>query len=1052
MNYTRLYHTLVLLLLTSLAHAQVNIYSGSSEWSNNTCQGVIGVSAQGDAGPFDIRIDQLQADGTSFNYQNATIPLGESSPLILLLNTPGNYSVTVTDALGCVTTETLSIFCGCNMQLNIFPDAIEIVRPTTCDATDGALSYYHPSGPPVSNYVGPVTYIWSDGVSTPTMDRENLPAGPLTLTITDANGCEAEKDFVIKAADHPYINIVLKRPCEGLANGRIRVDVFNFQNQEDSFVFEWESPLGTFSATGNEYVIENAPSGTYNLTMTNSTTGCEYQEIIILEDLPTCGELLISDYMTSKSCPDDATGSISIVVEGGNPSLSPSVFPGICNQSGESLAGYSMEWSLAGSSDIISTSKHLMAVAAGTYAVTVTDQCGRTTGLEGMVVEEYPEIEIEYTATPGCVGEAMLEITTISGGTDGSQNLSDYHITWLDNSSTSAIRTGLFEGHYDLEVQHKVTGCSKIFTDLLADTYPEVQISFDINDPCFLTTEMQNHLFKDPFISYPADQRVFRNGSILTTTNFEDGIGFPGEAYQVGDPDLLSFQWRWASTNNDIPNGNESNLTNTAAGLFPAMGNRFSFILEVTDQYGCSYTFDGSSVNQVEVKIGTTERECNLSVRCKTGVTVPPFTNQSVLDVTDERKRCCFFESCFSWECRCEYPTVSIPGIYEASGFVEHLNYKGTFPEDPFTFEPQITLLPNCMEEVSCPPEFPGPCSVIIASSDAQPREECHFIVTNISPNPFDLTNSDHEDLVIEVDVPEGGGDLVVIITRNDAPVDPPQQPTATKSGMLPEGLGVIVFDDINTIVNEGEYTITVTFAARVVASFPWLVIDPVDCADDIEDTDGDDTVQDSNCEFWIASHPVPNPFFGGSQSVDIESTASGEATIRIKTNSGVLLAEANFQISNGLVTYENPGNVYDLLSQPVGAIIVEIEFLGFIQTFPCLNLQLVSNADPTIKASSNLTTGNPITKRQDFINNSLISIAPNPFSDHISISFAGRQDELATITIIDITGRRSIVQQCYFNNGLPYIIDLSELPTGPYLLQVSNEHSVSTKKIVKVH
>jgi len=386
-------------------------------------------------------------------------------------------------------------------------------------------------------------------------------------------------------------------------------------------------------------------------------------------------------------------------------------------------------------------------------------------------------------------------------------------------------------------------------------------------------------------------------------------------------------------------------------------------------------------------------------------VTVPPFTNQSVLDVTDERKRCCFFESCFSWECRCEYPTVSIPGIYEASGFVEHLNYKGTFPEDPFTFEPQITLLPNCMEEVSCPPEFPGPCSVIIASSDAQPREECHFIVTNISPNPFDLTNSDHEDLVIEVDVPEGGGDLVVIITRNDAPVDPPQQPTATKSGMLPEGLGVIVFDDINTIVNEGEYTITVTFAARVVASFPWLVIDPVDCADDIEDTDGDDTVQD-----------------------------------------------ANFQISNGLVTYENPGNVYDLLSQPVGAIIVEIEFLGFIQTFPCLNLQLVSNADPTIKASSNLTTGNPITKRQDFINNSLISIAPNPFSDHISISFAGRQDELATITIIDITGRRSIVQQCYFNNGLPYIIDLSELPTGPYLLQVSNEHSVSTKKIVKVH
>jgi|GEM_PF-6009351 len=39
MNYTRLYHTLVLLLLTSLAQAQVNIYSGSSEWSNNTCEG-----------------------------------------------------------------------------------------------------------------------------------------------------------------------------------------------------------------------------------------------------------------------------------------------------------------------------------------------------------------------------------------------------------------------------------------------------------------------------------------------------------------------------------------------------------------------------------------------------------------------------------------------------------------------------------------------------------------------------------------------------------------------------------------------------------------------------------------------------------------------------------------------------------------------------------------------------------------------------------------------------------------------------------------------------
>jgi gliding motility-associated-like protein len=91
---------------------------------------------------------------------------------------PGNYSVTVTDATGCSSVTTASIFAIGNFTISTN------ATNTICAAATGTASVTN-----VTGGVAPYTYKWSNGATTQTIT--NLPVGNYIAIVIDATGCQA---------------------------------------------------------------------------------------------------------------------------------------------------------------------------------------------------------------------------------------------------------------------------------------------------------------------------------------------------------------------------------------------------------------------------------------------------------------------------------------------------------------------------------------------------------------------------------------------------------------------------------------------------------------------------------------------------------------------------------------------------------------------------------------------------------------------------------------------------------------------------------------------
>lgn len=319
----------------------------------------------------------------SFAWSN-----GMAGSTISGLQGNANYTVTITDVMGCTQTATF------NVGLIWPPSAPQTYNaPERCGQANGALTVTGNGGSG-----GPFTYAWSSGATTPSIS--GLNAGTYTVTVTDAAGCFSSATYVVANYTGPTVYpTVSAEVCAGGNNGSISTST---GGQPGTFSYLWSTGATTTGITG-------LPGGTYTLTLSDAY-GCF---TVTNYTVPVGISPSLSNTSTDEYCGMN-NGTATVVATGG---VSP----------------YSYAWSNGQTAATATT------LAAGTYSVSVVDAQGCVTN-QNVNVNAQAAFTLSSTYTPP--GTAS---TTPTGG------FAPYTYNWSNGATTQTV-TGLAPGTYTVVV------------------------------------------------------------------------------------------------------------------------------------------------------------------------------------------------------------------------------------------------------------------------------------------------------------------------------------------------------------------------------------------------------------------------------------------------------------------------------------------------------------------------------------------------------------------------------------------------------------------------
>jgi len=339
----------------------------------------------------DGTIDLTPADGVApytFLWSN-----GETTEDISGLPA-GTYTVTVTDDLGDVQVGSVIL----NEPADIAIPSV-ITEINCFGQSTGAIDITATGG------TGTLTYAWSNSASTE--DISSLAAGTYTVTITDANSCNATNSFSVTQPTQLTASGIIQNPaCAGQASGSIDLTT---SGGIINYSYLWSN--GSLTSDVNSLI-----SGNYSVTITDEN-GCTISRTFTLVDPAV---LTLNIIPVNGTC-SVANGSASAIATGGT-------------------LLYSYLWNTGAVTPVISS------LAAATYTVTVTDASG-CTATDNVIVANSGSPVLTNTKAD----------ITCNGGSDGSINLSvsgatlPYSYLWITGATTQDI-SSLSAGTYTVTV------------------------------------------------------------------------------------------------------------------------------------------------------------------------------------------------------------------------------------------------------------------------------------------------------------------------------------------------------------------------------------------------------------------------------------------------------------------------------------------------------------------------------------------------------------------------------------------------------------------------
>jgi len=423
----------------------------------------------------------LAAGGTG-TYTYAWSPSGGNSSAASNLS-PGNYTVTVTDANGCTSTSSLAI-----TQPAVLTTSATSTNISCSGATDGSATLTTSGG------TGSYTYSWSPSGGT-TSSASGLSAGNYSVLITDANGCTSTSTLAITqpavlTASVSSTNI----SCNGANDGTA---LSAATGGTGTYTYAW-SPSG-----GNSSAASGLAAGNYSLTVTD-VNGCTSTATFAITE-PAILSAAISQ-PNVVACFGDST-TLSLTTSGGTVAYTYLWSPG-----GQTVANPNL--------------------GAGTYTVLVADANG-CTSIDSHTVTEPPQLAVTSAQTNvTCFGLSDGAASASATGGTGT-----YTYLWNPSGGNSPSATGLAAGNYTVTVTD-ANGCTNINT-------------VTITQPVILSSTI-----------FPANNATCGNNDGTAQANPSGGT--PG------------FTYSWSNGQN----------TQTATGLIPST----VYTVTISDAYSCTTT------------------------------------------------------------------------------------------------------------------------------------------------------------------------------------------------------------------------------------------------------------------------------------------------------------------------------------------------------------------------------------------------------------------------------------------------------------------------------
>ncbi len=389
------------------------------------------------ASPLGVQVyGESQICGIVPDGKATAVPFGGTPPYTYLWSNGGTtaqitglaagvYTVTVTDANGCTTSGSATVY--------FWNEGIWLMDSTSnvaCFGQNNGFAHISAmSGTP------PYSYLWSNGDTT--ADVFNLAPGPYTVTVTDANGCSN------------FTNISITQPAELTCEASSVPGACGLSGSATVNPSGGTAPYSVLWSTGSTDLTITAPPGNYSVTVTDANDCTCSSDVTI----GSSSDSLIVHITVNSSAGCTVGGDATASASGGS-------------------GNYAYSWD---NGQMTASATNL---TAGNHMVTVTDIA---TGCQGSATVNIPSApQLVASATLNANASCLLGGSATASATGGTPAYT-YH--W-DNNQTTAVATGLGAGPHSVTITDS-KGCIATATvNIGQDQGPTVTASVVSNATC----------------------------------------------------------------------------------------------------------------------------------------------------------------------------------------------------------------------------------------------------------------------------------------------------------------------------------------------------------------------------------------------------------------------------------------------------------------------------------------------------------------------------------------------------------------------------------------